>query len=221
MNETKEEMMTLLSARQGIELEDEYPRNFQLALSVSLVGFILMFSLVKGVQVSPYRSTVGAITPIEQLPALQDVVEPPPPPVTPRVQVDVAAPGDQTVQDQDVDVNVDIDFSLDQGITPPAVDSVFEIYTVEQAPEITSFVHPAYPDMARNAGVEGRVVVQVVVDENGKVMPGSARILSTTNEIFNAPALDAAMACTFSPGKMGDRAVKVRVNIPFAFRIEH
>lgn len=201
------------------DLEQDYPRNLQVALSVSILSFILLFSLVKGLQISPYsRANAENITLIEEMAALEDITVPPPPIQKPQIQVEVADPGETPDQ---VDVTTDIN-NLDFGnldITPPQVDLVYEVYAVEIMPEITGFVTPEYPDVARQAGIEGRVVVQVVVDEKGKVIPGTERILSSTNEVFNGPAMKAALACAFSPGQMGDRAVKVRVNIPFAFRL--
>ncbi len=202
------------------DLKEDYPRNLQVALSVSILSFILLFSLVKGLRITPYsRMHAENITMIEEMAALEDITVPPPPVQRPQVQVDVAEPGETP---DEVDVITDIN-NLDFGnidITPPQVDSVYEVYAVEIMPEITAFVTPAYPEVARQAGIEGRVVVQVVVDETGKVIPGTERILTSTNDVFNEPALSAARDCTFKPGQMGDRAVKVRVNIPFAFRLK-
>lgn len=201
------------------DLEQDYPRNLQVALSVSVLALILMFSLVKGLKVTPYSKTQAEnITMLEDMAVLEEVTVPPPPVQRPQVQVDIAEPGETS---DEVDVITDIN-NLDFGnsdITPPQVDSVYEVYLVEIMPEITEMARPSYPPVAMQAGIEGRVVVQVVIDEKGRVIPGTEQILASTNEVFNEPALEAARACTFKPGQMGDRAVKVRVNIPFAFRL--
>ena len=99
------------------------------------------------------------------------------------------------------------------------VKEVYEFYEVEQAPEMVSAVQPEYPEEAIKSGMEGKVTIQVIIDENGKVMPGTEQVLSSTNEVFNAPALEAARECRFTPGQMGNRKVKVRANIPFAFKL--
>ena len=201
------------------DLEQDYTRNLQVALSLSLLSIILMFSLVKGLQITPYsRAQLENITMIEEMAALEDITVPPPPVQHPQVQVEVVEPGEAS---DEACVITDIN-NLDFGnidITPPQVDSVYEAYAVEIMPEITDFVMPVYPDVVRQAGIEGRVVVQVVVDEKGGVIPGTERILTSTNDVFNEPALAAARDCNFKPGQMGDRMVKVRVNIPFAFRL--
>jgi protein TonB len=221
MDEIKDELVSLLSVRKGKELEDDYPRNIQLALTISLVAFILMFMFVKGLTITPYQKNVENVTRVEEMAELENIEEPPPPPPKPQVQVEVAEAGEEETQQQEnVEIQSTVEFSEFEAPPPPKVEEVYEFYAVEKPPEMISFSQPEYPEIARNAGIEGRVTVQVIVDENGKVIPGSERILSSTNEVFNAPALEAARKCQFSPGQMGDRKVRVRVNIPFAFKLK-
>ncbi|MGC8894738.1 MAG: TonB family protein, partial [candidate division WOR-3 bacterium] len=155
------------------DLQEDYPRNMQVALSVSLVSLILLFSMVNGLRITPYSMTqTENITMLEEMAALEDITVPPPPVQRPQVQVDIVEPGETP---DEADVVTDIN-SLDFGnidITPPQVDSVYEAYAVEVIPEITEMVRPDYPPVAMQAGIEGRVVVQVVVDENGRVIPGT------------------------------------------------
>lgn len=220
MDEKKDELMSLLSVRKGIELEDDYPRNVQLALTISLVAFILMFMFVNGIQITPYQKKVENVTRIEEMAELENIEEPPPPPPKPQIQVEVAEAGEEETQQEEVEIQTTIEFSEFEAPPPPKVEEVYEFYAVESPPQMISFSQPEYPEIARNAGIEGRVTIQVIVDENGKVMPGTERVLSSTNEVFNAPALAAARKCQFTPGQMGDRKVRVRVNIPFAFKLK-
>ena len=53
-------------------------------------------------------------------------------------------------------------------------------------------ISPRYPDMLRQAGVEGEVLAQFVVDTTGKAEPGSLKILKSSHDMFvqsvkNAP----------------------------------
>jgi len=220
MEEKSELMTSLLSLRKGVELEDEYPFNLQAALSLSLVLFILMFTLVRGIKVEPYKGKTEAVTRVEEMAELENIEEPPPPPPKPQVQIDVAEAGQEEQAQEEVEIQTNIEFNEFEAPPPPKVEEVYEFYNVEQQPQMTSFVEPAYPEIARNAGLVGRVTVQVIVDENGNVMSGTPRVLSSTNEVFNQAALDAAAKCKFTPGQMGDRKVRVRVNIPYAFRLK-
>ncbi|MBA3715375.1 MAG: TonB family protein, partial [Pyrinomonadaceae bacterium] len=65
---------------------------------------------------------------------------------------------------------------------------------------------PTYPAKAKRAGASGRVSVQVVVDEKGKVE--SARAVSG-HPLLQEAAVAAARRAEFPPKKVGRKAVKV------------
>ena len=101
---------------------------------------------------------------------------------------------------------------------PPApTQTIFELFEVEEPPQPIVQVQPEYPEEARKAGLEGRVIVVAVVDENGNVIEAS--IHSSTNPIFNEAALEAAKKMKFKPGRLKDIPVKVKVLIPFVFKL--
>ena len=64
------------------------------------------------------------------------------------------------------------------GGTPPPppgeeeeeVEEILEFFMVEDKPELLNSVAPVYPEIARKAGVEGRVYVNVLIDERGNVI---------------------------------------------------
>lgn len=76
---------------------------------------------------------------------------------------------------------------------------------------------PVYPEIARRAGVEGTVWVKIWVDKEGN--PKKAQILKSDAELFNQPAIDAAMKWKFTPAIMNNGPVAVWVSIPFKFRL--
>ena len=75
-------------------------------------------------------------------------------------------------------------------------------------------VKPKYPHAARAARVSGTVTVQVVFDENGKVI--SAKAISGPPELWQASE-DAAWASEFSPVKLAGQPVKVTGTIIYNF----
>src|SRR5437773_1604295 len=85
---------------------------------------------------------------------------------------------------------------------------------------VVSTGRPVYPDSLRALGIEGRVVVQVVVDSTGQVEPGTATVLRSTDPGFNQAAIDFVNAARFRPGRIGTRKVRVlmTVAVPFASR---
>ncbi len=209
-----------LSLRKGAELEDDYPFWLQVALSISLLFFIVIFLFVKGLKIQAYEKKVENVIQVEEMPELQEIEEPPPPPPKPKVQVEVAEAGEgEEEETEEVDIEPTTEFDEFEVPPPPKTEETFQFYEVSEPPKLVSYVQPEYPEMARKAGIEGRVIVQVIVDENGNVVPGSARIIMSTNEIFNQAAIAAAYKCKFKPGKMGDRNVRVYMNIPFTFKL--
>jgi protein TonB len=79
----------------------------------------------------------------------------------------------------------------------------------------TKRVEPRYPQMALAAGVQGNVVVEVTVSEQGDVL--SAHVISGPPLLRDA-ALNAAREWRFTPTILGDSPVKVIGTITFSFK---
>jgi protein TonB len=71
-----------------------------------------------------------------------------------------------------------------------------------------------YPPQLRDARVSGRAVVEVIVDEDGRVRPGSARVIETSHPAFEDATLRAAERFRFRPAKIAGMVVPVKVAIP-------
>jgi protein TonB len=80
---------------------------------------------------------------------------------------------------------------------------------------------PRYPDMLRQAGVEGDVRAQFVVDTLGRVEPGSVRVLDATHDQFAAAVRTALSArARFKPAEAGGHKVRQLVEQTFTFRLD-
>jgi TonB family protein len=71
-----------------------------------------------------------------------------------------------------------------------------------------------YPPQLRDARVSGRAVVEVIVGEDGRVRPGSARVIETSHPAFENATLRAAERFRFRPAKIAGMVVPVKVAIP-------
>ena len=80
-----------------------------------------------------------------------------------------------------------------------------------------SLPSPSYPDTARRLRMTGVVVIQVVVDETGKVI--SAEVVSGPSLLKDA-ALQAALKARFSPTKLSGQPVKVSGVINYKFGLQ-
>jgi TonB family protein len=87
------------------------------------------------------------------------------------------------------------------------------------APEVLSGPIPVYPELLRQAGVEGQVVLEARVDSTGRVQRASIAVVSTTHQGFVEPARQALLATLFRPAQVNGRSVSILVRVPFAFSI--
>ncbi len=88
---------------------------------------------------------------------------------------------------------------------------------VEKQPVPIKNPPPAYPEIARRAGVEGTVWVKIWVDKEGKAK--KAQVIKSDAELFNQNAIDAALQWQFTPAVMNNGPVAVWVSIPFKFKL--
>jgi protein TonB len=90
---------------------------------------------------------------------------------------------------------------------------------VEEKPEIISSPPLEYPPLMRQAGIEGSVLVEVVIDETGRAEPGTIRVVQSTHPAFEPPARDVVLKSIYRPGRMYGEFVRVLVNVPVTFSI--
>jgi protein TonB len=93
-------------------------------------------------------------------------------------------------------------------------------FQVEKPVERIGGDAPDYPAMLRDAGVEGEVLAQFVVGENGRYQGGTLKILSSSNPAFSAAVKDALPRMRFSAAQIGGRKVSQLVQMPFQFNIK-
>ena len=77
---------------------------------------------------------------------------------------------------------------------------------------------PEYPDSARREGKEGRVILRVLVDEQGRSKSVEVNRSSGSQALDHAAA-NAMQRWRFSPARSGDTPVESWVKIPIDFRL--
>lgn len=73
---------------------------------------------------------------------------------------------------------------------------------------------PPYPAIAKAAGVQGAVAVQIVIDEQGRVLSAKA---TNGHPLLLSAAVQAAYRARFTPTVLGGQAVKVTGSITYNF----
>ncbi|MFN2571295.1 MAG: energy transducer TonB [Gemmatimonadales bacterium] len=102
----------------------------------------------------------------------------------------------------------------------PSSDQVFMESVVEERPEVLSGPALNYPDLLRQAGVQGRVLVQAIIDTTGRAEPPSVKIIQSPNPGFDQSAKQYVLRALFRPARVHGRAVRVLVNLPIDFKIK-
>ena len=104
---------------------------------------------------------------------------------------------------------------------------VFLAAEVDDSPVMTNqgacqaYLLDQYPAVMKSAGIPGRVVLQFVVNTDGKVDPGSVKVTSSTHKAFEEPArkIMTNSACAFKPGSSRGTPVRVLVQQAVSFKL--
>jgi TonB family protein len=93
---------------------------------------------------------------------------------------------------------------------------VYNLQEPDTPPSPIRRVDAIYPFEAKTQKIEGRVVVDFVVTEEGTVRDVSV-VKSSPEAVFDQAAIKAIKQWKFDPGKIGGKPVETRVRTPFVF----
>ena len=204
--------------------------GIMLALILAFTGTrVMMDSQAKetSVIVVPYTE-LAAPPPLteKQAPPKVEIAQPTAPP-TQGVAVpvpDAEAEPEQTIASQEE--LADLTPSVAQGdgdgdivVAPPDEGSMpkFGDYVyVEELPEAITKVQPEYPDIAREAGVDGTVLVQALVGKDGRVK--DTKVVQSI-PMLDAAATEAVTQWVFKPALSNNKPVAVWVAVPVRFTL--
>lgn len=96
----------------------------------------------------------------------------------------------------------------------------YDVSQVDSPVSMLGTFRPDYPAPLRSSGVEGQVVVQFVVNDQGKVDRESIKIVSATNDQFAGSVTNALGRMRFTPARIGPHAVAQLVQQLFVFRLD-
>lgn len=75
-----------------------------------------------------------------------------------------------------------------------------------------------YPEIAKRAGIQGRVYVKAYIDENGDV--SRTEVLKGIGSGCDQAAIKAVEQTKFTPGRQKGKPVKVQVSVPILFKLD-
>src|SRR5207249_3646336 len=112
-----------------------------------------------------------------------------------------------------------VEGGVGNGIVPGA-DQVLSVEVVQDKPEMLSHPTPVYPPLLQQAGIEGTVMVQAIIDTTGRVEPNSIKIAQSPNPGFDQSAKNVVLKSLYRPARVYGRPVRVLIQIPINFQIQ-
>lgn len=97
--------------------------------------------------------------------------------------------------------------------------AVFLEVVVDVKPEIIRLDPPMYPDSLRAWGVQGRVVLEFIIDTLGRVEPGSPGVVESPHPGLSDAAMRSVSAAVFRPAEIAQHRVRVLVRLPMDFAL--
>ncbi len=74
-----------------------------------------------------------------------------------------------------------------------------------------------YPEIARHDGIEGRVILQFIVDEQGRV--NEPKVIRGIGSGCDKEALRVLQTVRYRPGMQRGKPVKVKMSLPVMFKL--
>ena len=208
-----------------IRYHDDYRKNFELGLVISLAVIIAVFHTWKRVGktkvtfVTP-QFTVDVVDEIPRTVNRKRVLMP----TTPSVPIpseDEFIPEDETIELTTLDLTEvplpplppDVEFSSDA--------PVFVAFDEPPAPwggMAAIQKNLVYPEIARTAGIEGEVILHIQISEKGEVK--TVKVVKSLNltELDEA-AINAVRSVKWRPAKQRDTAIEVWISMPIQFSL--
>lgn len=205
------------------DLQDRYLHHLQIGwiTSLSIMIVLVRVNLYSSPPSPPPISFQEEVI-FEEVIQTKQIETPPPPP---RPPVPIEVPNDEIIEDEilELDLEFDLGDELLLPPPPPPKDDEPEFFVVvEQMPQLQGGIGQLqqkvnYPEMARRAGIEGRVTIQFIVNEQGRVE--NPRVVRGIGGGCDEEALRVVSQARFVPGLQRGRPVKVQFSLPIVFRL--
>ncbi len=203
-------------------LKLKYRKVIELSMILSLVIMLLVFQTLRAIDMDETESKKLDIEiEVTDIPPTEQFKRPPPPP---KPSIPIPTESEDVPEDLTIEAT-----ALDLSDIPPPPpppdeegDMIFVAFDEPPTP-IGGFmaIQKAlkYPEIARKAGIEGRVTVHVLVSEKGEVV--RTKILQSLGHTgCDQAAVNAIEKVKWNPAMQRDKPVKVWVAIPVIFRLK-
>jgi protein TonB len=208
------------------DLRLKYKKTFEISLIIALAIMIVAFKFFPDMKAQDVKlEGPQELFTVEDIQQTKQENRPPPPPKPP---IPIEAPSEDVLEDIEIgETELDVNAEMEAPPPPPKEEKKVEeeptyFVAVEEMPEPIGGIKAiqekiVYPEIAKRAGVEGKVYILAFVDESGNVT--KAQILKGIGAGCDEAALDAVLKTKFKPGKQRGKPVRVQVSIPVVFKL--
>ena len=190
--------------------EHSYSIHLRYAFLVALAVHLVIFTLIPQFEFAPYSRV--KMPPVIVIPP--PIVEVPGPPVE-------IVPADEGVPVDDIEMPDNVFSRLDNlpGPVRLAEKTPPDFAVFDELPVLVKAVRPVYPELSRQTGIWGTVLVKVLISENGKVIYSSVLHSDVTPQMERA-ALEAAMRFVFSTARRRTIPARIFSTVPITFKLQ-
>ncbi len=215
-----------LTKNPKFDLKLKFRRIFETSLIISLALLIIAFKYFP--RFEKEKKVIQVIEEEIKVADIQNTSQEKKPPPPPKPPVPIEAPSDDVLEDIEID---DLELDIDEEVTapPPPVEEEEEeeeptfFLAVQKMPAPIGGIAAiqakiTYPEFAKRAGVQGRVLVKAFVRKDGTV--AKVELIKGIGAGCDEEAMKAVKATKFSPGMQRNKPVRVQVTVPVYFKLE-
>ena len=208
-----------------------------------LVGYVIVLAVMfvafewtkRDIKIDTSQAVTDLVFEEEIIPITEqpEQVAPPPPEAPAIAETLTIVEDDADVEETTIASSEETGEKVEIKYTPVAVEEeveeeqqIFEV--VEEAPEVPGGMgalmkflgsNIKYPTIAQENGVQGRVIVQFVVNKDGSIV--DAKVMRSVDPYLDKEALRVVSSMPkWKPGKQRGKAVRCRYTVPVMFRLQ-
>ncbi len=206
--------------------------HYRKALELGMVGALLIvtssFYIFRGEYEYKLKVDIPEIKiEVEDIPPTEQIRRPAPPA---RPAVPIPTEEEDVPEDETIEETTELNLAELPPPPPPPEDDLsdesYQFVPYDEPPVMIGGMEALlrlleYPELARKAGIEGTVVIGVLVDEKGNTVKTQVLKSDATKLGFEEAAIKALMQMKWKPAKQRDKPVKVWISVPVRFKLSN
>ena len=205
-----------IAKRKGASLSSMGDKVYKIGLIIGVLFHIILFSVWQKYVIKVPKFKEQTVVEVIEIPPILKMNYTPPPlvrrPTEPIISEDADISDNSTIDVTDLDP-----FRI---VVPSPEPNVKRTHFVEydKDPVLIKMIKPVYPEIDRQAGVEGIVILRIKIGTNGLVK--SVGVLKGLTDGCNQAAIDAVKQWIYEPAYQRDKPVAVWIGQSVKFKLE-